>query len=131
MRQLYFLMCALAATLTCAFGEGLVSSTRQRLNLDEVWQFQLDPEDQGEKLGWGFDRRALSNTIRVPGIWQTQGFGEPRGQLRHDYQGRSGTSAPSRFRPSGRGARFGCTSGASFVAPKSISMGRRWAAMTE
>ncbi len=87
MRQLYFLMCALAATLTCAFGEGLVSSTRQRLNLDGVWQFQLDPEDQGEKLGWGSDRRALSNTIRVPGIWQTQGFGEPRGQLRHDYQG--------------------------------------------
>ncbi len=87
MRQLYFLMCALAATLTCAFGEGLVSSTRQRLNLDGVWQFQLDPEDQGEKLGWGSDPRALSNTIRVPGIWQTQGFGEPRGQLRHDYQG--------------------------------------------
>lgn len=87
MPQLYFVTFALAATLTCAFGEGLVSSARQRLNLDGIWQFQLDPDDQGEKLGWGSDRSAFSNTIRVPGIWQTQGFGEPRGQLRHDYQG--------------------------------------------
>ena len=64
-----------------------MSSARQLLNLDGIWQFQLDPDDQGERLGWGSERRVLSSTIRVPGVWQTQGFGEPRGQLRHDYQG--------------------------------------------
>ena len=44
---------------------------------------------------------------------------------------RSGTVAPSRFPPNGRGVKSGCTLGVSFAAPKSISMGKSRVATTE
>ncbi len=57
---------------------------RPRVDLDGVWQFQLDPENQGEKLGWHqasashapahFDR-----SLNVPGAWEAQGLGLPHG----------------------------------------------------
>ena len=57
---------------------------RSRIELNGTWEFKLDPQDQGpgSEGAAAFDRK-----IVVPGAWQAQGVGEPRGTLRHDYAG--------------------------------------------
>jgi GH18 family chitinase len=44
------------------------------LPLSGVWRFALDPRDEG--LGSGWERRALGQRIRLPGVLQGQGFGD-------------------------------------------------------
>ena len=63
---------AVAALLLPALA---AESGRPRIDLNGAWQFRLDSEA-------GFD-----HTIRVPGCWQAQGFGEQSGILRHHYAG--------------------------------------------
>jgi len=46
-----------------------------RLNLDGEWQFRLDPDEKGFTEGWYGNAARLAETIRVPGCWQGQGFG--------------------------------------------------------
>ncbi len=67
----------------------LAASAREQIDLDGNWQFQLDPNDQGEERHWSSSPDFLRDSIQVPGVWQSQGYGEPRGQLRHDYQGKA------------------------------------------
>ena len=62
---------------------------RTVLNLNGPWSFQLDPEDVGMSRNWHEPASLFCDSIRVPGVWQAQGFGEPRSQLRHDYQGKA------------------------------------------
>lgn len=63
------------------------SGPRDRLALDGVWSFELDPEDIGQKQGWFAGMSRMSAKIRVPGAWQAQGVGKPVGVLRHHYEG--------------------------------------------
>lgn len=46
-----------------------------------------DPQDEGEAQGWHWRGVRFARTIVVPGAWQAQGVGEPKGSLRHDYAG--------------------------------------------
>ena len=64
-----------------------MSAPRGHISLDGIWQFTLDPQDRGVAEGWSRLPDRFDRKIRVPGIWQGQGFGEERGQVRHDYQG--------------------------------------------
>lgn len=49
--------------------------SRPRLGLDGVWEFQLDPNDQGGKLGWQQTSARFNRTLKVPGAWEAQGLG--------------------------------------------------------
>jgi beta-galactosidase len=54
----------------------LSSDIRRLVRLDGVWQFRLDPRDDGVREGWFAQDRTLPDKITVPGAWQAQGFGE-------------------------------------------------------
>ena len=60
---------------------------RARVDLNGTWQFRIDPQNEGEAAAWHSKGEAFDRTILVPGSWQAQGVGEPRGILRHDYSG--------------------------------------------
>ncbi|MFH1025015.1 MAG: sugar-binding domain-containing protein [Planctomycetota bacterium] len=64
----------------------LASETRKRLDLAGRWHFRLDPKKQGLAQKWFLPGRNLRETIRVPGTWQTQGFGKERSRA-HDRYG--------------------------------------------
>ena len=71
-----------------AVGSGSPAQARRpTIDLNGTWEFQLDPAGQGETACWYLQATPLTNTIRVPGCWQAQGFGEPLGILRHSYCG--------------------------------------------
>ena len=61
--------------------------SRQSVSLDGPWAFALDPKNVGEKENWWGPEKALPDKIQVPGCWQAQGFGQPQGCLRHQYEG--------------------------------------------
>ena len=61
--------------------------SRPRLDLDGTWEFRMDPRDEGLSERWFGADAQYPDRIGVPGNWQAQGFGDPRGHLRHDYQG--------------------------------------------
>src|SRR3990170_7775497 len=63
------------------------AAERARVELNGTWDFQVDPQNQGEALAWHSSDVAFARTITVPGAWQAQGVGEPKGALRHDYPG--------------------------------------------
>ena len=64
-----------------------VSAQRAALLLDGTWAFRHDPGAVGEKEQWAAGDVAFTRHISVPGAWQAQGVGEPKGTLRHDYAG--------------------------------------------
>ena len=64
-------------------------SARPQVPLDGEWEFRMDPKDEGVAGKWFDAGVAFPDKIQVPGNWQAQGFGEPKGHLRHDYQGRA------------------------------------------
>jgi beta-galactosidase len=77
------------AALVALAVPAVCQAERQRIDLNGSWQFRIDPQNQGERdgcysagAGAAFDR-----TLAVPGSWQAQGVGEPRGFMRHDYAG--------------------------------------------
>ncbi len=61
--------------------------SRRRLDLDGTWEFRMDPRDEGLSERWFGAHAQYPDRIGVPGNWQAQGFGKPRGHLRHDYRG--------------------------------------------
>jgi len=65
----------------------LVAQTRPQIDLNGRWQFRLDPQNVGISDRWYTASGTFPDTITVPGAWQAQGFGEPSGNLRHDYAG--------------------------------------------
>jgi hypothetical protein len=46
-----------------------------RSKLDGEWQFRLDPQEKGLAEGWYANPGRFGDTVRVPGCWQGQGFG--------------------------------------------------------
>ena len=73
---------------------------RETMNLDGVWNFATDPEDRGEVDKWfapdaklptmplpGYAPEA-NGTIRVPGIWDNQGYGTETDKVRHNFVGK-------------------------------------------
>ena len=63
------------------------TAERLRIDLNDTWDFQVDPQNQGDAQAWHSGDVAFARTITVPGAWQAQGVGEPKGALRHDYAG--------------------------------------------
>jgi hypothetical protein len=76
----------LAILALCAL-PGVSRAERARVELNGTWEFKLDLQDQGLASRWAEGASAFDRTIVVPGAWQAQGVGEPRGTLRHDYAG--------------------------------------------
>src|SRR4051794_32495764 len=60
----------LAMNTTRARGE-----SRQEINLQGDWRFQLDRQDAGEKEQWF--SRDLSDRLKLPGCLEEQRFGDP------------------------------------------------------
>lgn len=75
-----------ALVLLCA-APGLCEAARDRVDLNGTWDFRTDPQDDVDARAWSSGAIAPARTIVVPGAWQAQGVGEPRGALRHDYSG--------------------------------------------
>lgn len=65
------------------------SQVRPRVDLNGTWQFRMDPDGKGEAGRWFELEGDYPDKIQVPGNWQAQGFGPPRGHLRNDYQGKA------------------------------------------
>lgn len=63
------------------------AAERPRIGLDGEWGFRLDPQNVGISEHWFEESCPLSGTIKVPGAWQAQGYGERAGILRHQYAG--------------------------------------------
>jgi beta-galactosidase len=78
---------AIVAILMFLAVPAVCAAERARVDLTGTWDFQLDPQDQGEAQGWHSRGGRFPRTITVPGAWQAQGVGEPKGTLRHDYAG--------------------------------------------
>ena len=81
MRDVACMLCLCVSTVV--YG----SESRPRIELDGVWQFRMDPQGAGEVEAWHSAGVTFSDTIRVPGCWQAQGFGTPSGILRNHYAG--------------------------------------------
>jgi len=60
-----------------------------RIELDGQWGFQTDEARLGERRGWSRPDFRPDGAIRVGAVWQAQGIGERRLELRHDYQGKA------------------------------------------
>lgn len=83
-------------------GAGLAdaSDARAVLSLDGVWNFATDPVGRGEAEKWYLPDAKLpamplpgyaptaDGTIRVPGIWDNQGYGTETDKLRHNFIGK-------------------------------------------
>ncbi len=67
----------------------LAAGPRPTLDLNGVWEFRMDPKDEGVAQGWFSADAAYPDKIKVPGNWQAQGFGPARNHLRNDYQGKA------------------------------------------
>jgi beta-galactosidase len=88
---------------------GLVWSGRGErtvVSLDGTWGFQLDPQDIGRKGQWFAAPTTFTNTIRVPGAWQAQGYGEDGPKLRHNYEGKAWYQRQVRLPKTEPGQRF-------------------------
>lgn len=59
------------------------------MDLNGTWQFRMDPKNEGEAGAWFGAETNYPDTIKVPGNWQAQGFGEPSGITKHNYLGRA------------------------------------------
>ena len=62
-------------------------SMGKNISLNGQWEFALDPDNSGEKDNWSISAQTFPDKIQVPGCWQAQGFGDPKGCLRHHYEG--------------------------------------------
>jgi hypothetical protein len=76
--------------LTTSFSANAAEpAARPQVSLDGTWEFRMDPKDEGLAGKWFDAGVPYPDKVQVPGNWQAQGFGEPKGHLRHDYQGRA------------------------------------------
>jgi hypothetical protein len=103
MKNIQRFLCAITLGLLMqARGAGLADlpAARTVLSLDGVWSFATDPDDRGETGKWYLPDTKLpamplpgyaptaDGTIRVPGIWDNQGYGTETGKLRHNFVGK-------------------------------------------
>jgi hypothetical protein len=82
-------MLLMAQAVLCINALAADEPARPQISLDGQWQFKLDPKDEGVAKRWFATEATFPDTISVPGNWQSQGFGEPRNHLSHDYQGKA------------------------------------------
>jgi len=88
------------AGLTPDMGFADSPATREVLSLDGVWNFATDPDGRGEAEKWYLPGAKLpvmpltgyaptaDGTIRVPGIWDNQGYGTETDKVRHNFVGK-------------------------------------------
>lgn len=98
-----FLLAQLAITLwalsnLCLAANG--TEGRMQCDLDGPWGFATDPDDRGETEQWYLPSTKLpamprpgyapeaNGTIRVPGIWDNQGYGVETDKVRHNFVGK-------------------------------------------
>jgi len=51
---------------------------RPQIDLNGPWQFRRDPDNRGKEQGWQLGKAEFSESIKIPGVPQAQGIGEPR-----------------------------------------------------
>lgn len=86
--------------LSCLLVSIVRAAPRETVNLDGVWNFATDPDNRGEAEKW-FEPTAklpdmplpgyaptANGTIRVPGIWDNQGYGTENDKVRHNFVGK-------------------------------------------
>ena len=100
MRDLVFIagvLCVLGGSLAAADSP---PAPRQTVSLDGQWNFATDPQNVGEAQKWyapgvnlppmplpGY-APAADGKIKVPGIWDAQGYGAETDKLRHNFVGK-------------------------------------------
>ena len=93
---------AVLVILSLCAAPAVCEAERARIDLNGTWEFRLDPQEQGETQSWHSAGVSFPRMITVPGAWQAQGVGEPKGSLRHDYAGvawyRRSVSVPAAWR---------------------------------
>jgi beta-galactosidase len=93
---------ALLLVLILSAAPAVCLAERARIDLNGTWEFRVDPQDLGESQSWHSAGVNFPRAIVVPGAWQGQGVGEPKGSLRHDYAGaawyRRTVSVPAAWR---------------------------------
>ena len=88
-----FIFCILSVSVSLAH-------PRETVSLDGVWNFATDPDNRGEAEKWfeptvklpamplpGYAPEA-NGTIRVPGVWDNQGYGTKNEKVRHNFVGK-------------------------------------------
>lgn len=58
---------------------------RRNIDLGGVWEFRRDKEGVGSTQGWQEGKEKFADTIRIPGVPQAQGIGEPDGRQKHQF----------------------------------------------
>ena len=93
-----FVVCSVGLTPKLAIADS--PAARAVLSLDGVWDFATDPDNRGETEKWFLPGAKLpvmplpgyaptaDGTIRVPGIWDNQGYGTETDKVRHNFVGK-------------------------------------------
>ncbi len=91
---------------------------RPKMSLDGVWNFATDPQNRGEAEKWyrpgakwpdmprpGYGANA-DGKIRVPGIWDNQGYGTETARVHHSFVGKGWYQRQVAIPPSWAGRRL-------------------------
>jgi len=93
------IVCVVALALM-VLGAACDASVRSVIDLDGTWSFATDAGNIGENEQWYLPGNELARmplpgyapeadgTIRVPGIWDNQGYGTETDKLRHNFVGK-------------------------------------------
>ena len=100
MRPAWIALLLCGVLLSCWLASAGRAAGRETVDLDGVWSFATDPENRGEREQWyrpgaklpamplpGYAATA-DGTIRVPGIWDNQGYGTETDNARHNFVGK-------------------------------------------
>ena len=52
-------------------------TTRPQIDLNGAWEFRRDPDGAGKAERWHEGQGVFTDTVKIPGVPQAQGFGEP------------------------------------------------------
>lgn len=58
---------------------------RSQTDLSGEWEFRRDPDGTGKEKGWQAGKDAFNEKIRIPGVPQAQGIGEPNLRQKHFF----------------------------------------------
>lgn len=101
-QAIMILLATVLGTADAARGAWFSKATEARpvMSLDGTWGFATDPESRGETENWFLPDKKLPSmplpgyapmadgTIRVPGIWDNQGYGTETDKVRHNFVGK-------------------------------------------
>jgi beta-galactosidase len=60
-----------------------------KISLDGLWKFKLDPENIGETDEWYLPGSIFRESINVPGAWNAQGYGDETDRLKSGFAGKA------------------------------------------